>query len=90
ELEVLNPEAEYEKPVHGAAPRLKDLDGKKIGLFWNGKLNGDKLLQAVGSLLRERVPSVELVRYNLTISVGADNVKRMAEECDGIIAAIGD
>ena len=90
ELEVFNPEAEYDKPVLRLAPRLTDLNNKKIGLFWNGKPNGDKLLDAVGQLLQQQFDNLEVIKFNLMISVGAENVKLMAEECDGVVAAIGD
>jgi len=90
EWEVFNPEAEYDKPVLKLAPRLTDLNNKKIGLFWNGKPNGDKLLDAVGQLLQQQFDNLELIKFNLMISVGAENVKLMAEECDGVVAAIGD
>jgi hypothetical protein len=37
-LEVLNPRAEFEPPPNLAiVPRVTDLAGKKIGLYWNGK-----------------------------------------------------
>ncbi|MFH1652372.1 MAG: hypothetical protein ABID87_09790 [Chloroflexota bacterium] len=90
ELEAYNPEAEYERPVLVPAPRLSDLNHKKIGLFWNGKLNGDRLLDAVGRLLRAKFTGLEVSRYNLNINAGDANLKRMAQECDGVVAATGD
>jgi len=90
ELETCNPEAEHERPVLAPAPRLADLSHKKIGLFWNGKLNGDSLLDAIGRLLREKFSGLEVTRYNLNINAGPANLKKMAEECDGVVAATGD
>ena len=90
EWEVLNPEAEYEISVEKIASRISDFNGKKVGLFWNGKPNGDVLLNAVGNLLKQRFQAIELVNFNLCIGAGPENIKHMAETCDGIITAMGD
>ena len=90
EWEVLNPLAEYETPVFALSPRLTDLNGKTVGLYWNGKSNGNVLLEEVGKLLEERFKDIKIIKFWLHISVGADNQKRMAEQCDAVIAAQGD
>ena len=90
EWEVLNPEAEYEVSVQKIAPRISNFHRGKIGLFWNSKPNGDVLLNAIGKLLKQRFKTIELVNYNLCIGVGPANIKQMAENCDGIISAMGD
>ena len=68
ELEVLNPEGKIVKKGKTLAPRPETLEGKKIGLVWNGKPNGDKLLNEVGKLLKERYPTVETVSYRISFS----------------------
>jgi hypothetical protein len=88
--QLLNPEAEYETLAQGTAARLGDLRGKTIGLFWNGKPDGDVLLDAIGKLFRERLKRVEIIRFNMSVCVGPDNVKKMVEKCDGIVAAVAD
>lgn len=90
EWEVLNPLAEYETAVFTLSPRLTDLNGKTVGLFWNGKPNGNVLLEAVGKLLEERFKNIKLIKFWLHISVGSDNQKRIAEQCDAVISAQGD
>jgi len=90
EWEVLNPLAEYETPVFAPSPRLTDLNGKTVGLYWNGKSNGNVLLEEIGKLLEERFKNIKIIKYWLHISVGADNQKRMAEQCDAVISAQGD
>jgi len=90
EWEVWNPLAEYETPVLAPSPRLADLKGKTVGLFWNGKPNGDIFLEAIGKLLEERFNDIRLIKFWLYISVGPENRKRMAEQCDAVIAAQGD
>jgi hypothetical protein len=90
EWEVLNPLAEYERAVFALSPRLADLNGKTVGLFWNGKPNGNVLLEAIGKLLEERFKNIKLIKFWLHISVGPENQKQMAEQCDAVIAAQGD
>ena len=88
--DVLNPEAEYELLVQTTAPRLADLHRKTIGLFWNGKPNGDILLDAIGKLLKQRFENIELIKFDLYIGVGPENIRQMAERCDGVVTGIGD
>ena len=88
--EVLNPVAMSESALHAGAPRLPDLNRRKIGLFWNGKPDGNVLLDAISKLLLQRFSDIDFIKFNLRISVGPENIKLMAESCDGIIAAIGD
>ncbi len=90
EWEVLNPVAEYETPILALSPRLTDLNEKTIGLFWNGKPNGDLLLEAIARLLERRFKHIKTIRFNLSISVGPEKRRQMAEQCDAVIAAIGD
>ncbi len=90
EWEVLNPVAEYETPILALSPRLVDLDEKKVGLFWNGKPNGDLLLEAIARQLERRFKHIKTIRFNLSISVGPEKRKQMAGQCDAVIAAIGD
>jgi hypothetical protein len=90
EWEVLNPDAEYETIVHTQAPRLGDLNNKRIGLFWNAKPSGDRLLSEIAQLLQQRFSGIELIKFDLYVGVGAENIKLMAQKCDGVVAAIGD
>jgi hypothetical protein len=88
-LELLCPEAEYDQIVTSMAPQLESLTGKRIGLFWNGKPGGDILLNTIGKELQERF-NVQLIKFNLYVGCGQENVRRMAEECDGVVSAIAD
>ena len=46
------------------APRPDSLEGKTIGLVWNGKANGDVALRRAGELIQSRVPDVKLRFYS--------------------------
>lgn len=43
------------------SPRVADLNGKTIGLYWNGKPNGDELLERTAELLAQKYPQAKFV-----------------------------
>src|SRR3990172_4064828 len=62
-LKILSPVAETAKFDVKPAPRLADLRGKTIGLYWNMKAGGDMALDAVEALLRQRIEGVAFKRF---------------------------
>lgn len=91
EWEVLDPSAEYEKLVYQPAPRLPDLNHRKIGLYWNGKPDGDVLLNAIGELLRDRFEGIDLLTsFTPQFPLTPKMIKQIAEESDAVISSIGD
>lgn len=58
-LSVLNPVARSVKTHVKAAPRIPDLGGKRVGLYWNMKTGGDIALQRVHELLGARYPTAQ-------------------------------
>ena len=90
EWEVLDPNVEYETLTVGPAPRLPDLNNRKIGLYWNGKPTGDLLLTAIGELLQQRFRGVELLRFEPGFPLSPEKKKKIAEESDAVIGATGD
>jgi hypothetical protein len=81
--EVLSPWAEADPiPLHGLAPRLAKLDGKKIGLLQNSK---------------EKFPTTKISRFEgRSFSVSSLEPERKTEfedwlkGLDAVIAAVGD
>ena len=61
--ELLVPEGAVIKEPLKLAPRFTSLEGKTIGLRWNGKPNGEILLNKVADLVKEKVPSVKIVKF---------------------------
>lgn len=54
-LTVLDPRAtEYGDGAIALAPRLASLEGKVLGLLWNGKPLGDVALRTASELIAER------------------------------------
>jgi hypothetical protein len=96
--EVLSPWAEADPvPLHGLAPRLDKLDGKKIGLLCNNKRAAPIILDATTKLLKQRFPTATLSTFNArTFSVTSLEKDREGEfndwlkGVDAVIASVGD
>jgi hypothetical protein len=91
---ILSPEGLTDEKRHQLAPRrLKSLDGARLGLLGNSKLNADAVLLAVGDLLKERyaIESV-FVRSKPTFSRPASEelVDEMVRNSDVIVTGVGD
>ncbi|NWF91644.1 MAG: hypothetical protein HXY46_01900 [Syntrophaceae bacterium] len=62
EWEILNPEGVIKIEAMKINPHPSTLEGKTVMLRWNGKHNGDKFLQRVEELLKERVKGVKVIK----------------------------
>ena len=94
-LQVLNPVSRRVEEALANAPRLKNLDGKRIGLYWNHKPGGDLALQRTRDLLESRFPGLQATTYVGSIGgayhqVTKDDVKRMAKECVAVVGTTAD
>ncbi len=94
-FQIVNPVAEKVQEKASLAPRLKSLEGKSIGLYWNFKGGGDSALKRTGELLRAKFPGVTAKIY--TGSIGGSNhfvtredAKRIAQECAGMVGSTAD
>ncbi len=93
-LEVLNPRGEVLPiTVTGIVPRLRDLEGRKIGLVDNTKTGAEYFLDATEELLKKKFPSVTVLRFRKsegTINPAPKMYSAVAEKCDAFIYATGD
>lgn len=90
-LEVLNPRGEVPPlPTFSPAPRVTDLAGKTIGIYWNGKAGGNNFWDAFEELLKERFPTAKIVRYKGPFDLGQKMAETIAKECDTFIYGVGD
>jgi hypothetical protein len=90
-LEVLNPRGEIEPPSTLApAPRVTDLTGKKIGLYWNGKVGTDVFFDTVEKLLKEKFPTIKVLRYVGAFDLGDKLAAKISKEVDTLINGVGD
>ena len=80
------------------SPRIDSFDGKRIGLLWNSKPNGDFYLNRVAELLLQRYPSAKIIKFYETHAAETANPDKkseaalnlMAESADVVISAQGD
>ena len=95
EWELLTPRAPSRISGVDLAPRIDIFDGKRVGLFWNVKANGDIFLIRVGELLRERFKDVKIVEFlpgkpDTTLGASPSEIKSVVEKCDVAILATAD
>lgn len=95
--EVLGPWAEVDpRPVRGITPRLKELAGKKIGLFCNGKRAARPMMMVVDQKLRERFPDSEISHFvfpqncEIIDTEEAAGLRAWAKQVDAVVSAVGD
>lgn len=61
--ELVNPEGAARAVGLTPAPRPASLEGKTIGLAWNGKPGGDVALESIAELLSQRESEVRFIKY---------------------------
>ena len=59
---LVNPEALVQIEADQVNQHPKDLSGKTIVLYWNGKPNGDLFLNRIGEILNERVNNIKVLK----------------------------
>jgi hypothetical protein len=90
-LTVLNPRGEIAPiPVFAPQPRLSDLSGKRIGIYWNGKSGGDHFWNVIEQLLKQKFPAATVVRYEGAYDIGDPLAAKMAKEVDTFLYGVGD
>jgi hypothetical protein len=97
-FEVLSPWAHADPiPARGITPRLDKIDGKKIGLFANGKRAGAPILEAVARELKARYPSVETDLYRCSVfntpealTHGKEKFEAWVQTQDAVVLSVGD
>lgn len=62
EWEILDPEGVIKIEQMKINPHPSTLEGKTVMLRWNGKHNGDKFLDRVEELLKEKVKDVKVIK----------------------------
>lgn len=63
-LEVVNPRSALPpKKTVLASQALTTLRGKKIGLWWNEKVNGDVALKTLRTVLAKKYPDMQFVEF---------------------------
>lgn len=98
DYEVMSPWAEADPvPARGITPRLNSLDGRKIGLFANGKRAAVPILDAVDRELKARYPTVTTDLYRCTVfntpealTEGKARFEAWVQSMDAVVLSVGD
>src|SRR3954447_4358734 len=91
---ILSPEGSSSQKQHQLAPRrFSSLDGVRLGLLGNSKLNADAVLLAVADLLKERY-AVESVYFRSKPSfskpVDEAQAQEIVDNADIVLTGVGD
>src|SRR5438552_6414449 len=97
QYEVLSPWAEVDPvPLRGINPRLTDLNGRRIGLFHNGKVAAAPILDAVQTELGQRFEGITFARFGRTANLEVaetqdrERYEEWLREVDAVVLAVGD
>jgi hypothetical protein len=96
--ELVNPEGVARPVWRQPAPRPTSLEGKTVGLAWNGKPGGDIALDEIAALLAQDVRDVRFIKFWETVpesrserELNAPVIQRMAaSQPDVVIVSQGD
>ena len=98
-IQVYNPTgAVMAEEITNFSPRIDSFDGKRIGLLWNSKPNGDFYLNRVADLLSQKFPSSKIIKFYKTHAAETANPDKksdaaldlIVQNADVVIAAQGD
>ncbi len=91
---IFDPTVEPEIDPSRPAPREGGLGGKKVGLLWNSKVGGDKLMRFVLEELRadglDPDSAAEFKKEYDTRPATKETYDEMSANCDLVITAVGD
>lgn len=90
---VLDPRLERSSRIVAAAPRLESLADKRLGILWNNRLGGDRLLKHVGDVLKEKY-GLRDVYFTKKTFVGnaapAEIIDDLVAKVDAVVVGVGD
>jgi hypothetical protein len=92
-LKVLNPTAGPARGTTGIAPRRRTLDDTTVGVIWNGRAYGDRILSEVLDLLKQRHRIREVVFREKPFlgNIAPDEIlAEMAARANVVITGVGD
>ena len=89
EWELINPTGEIEKVAVEPAKRITALEGKTIALRWNGKNNGDLVLDRLAELLAKKYPTAKVVKtYRDMADQNLNKISATQDESMRIVKAV--
>jgi hypothetical protein len=92
-MELVDPRGSGSQPTNDLAPRIDDLNGKRIGLLVNGKANSELLARETARFFQEQL-NCSVVDYydkkDASRPCRAEQLKNLSDSCDFLITAVGD
>jgi hypothetical protein len=90
-LEVLNPRGVIEaKKAYTPSPRVKDLAGKRVGLYWNSKHGMDNFYTAFAELLKKRYPTATTDLLKGAFLIREEDAQDWVNKIDTFVYGVGD
>ena len=89
---LLDPTAEADVQEMAIAPRLSDLQGKRLGILWNEKPNGDVLLSRLQGLLEKHydLGSVLWRQKGSAEKISTHTLEELTRGSDFVLNALAD
>jgi hypothetical protein len=81
------------KAAGSLSPRLATLDGKTIGVIWNGRPPGDVIFNYMFDVLREKYSIKNVIMRGKPYigNVAPDEVfQELVGHCDAVVTGVGD
>ncbi len=91
-LRILNPRLEGEQGFQ-PAPRIPTLDGKVLGVLYNGRAGGDVVLKELLDLLQSKHNLAKVVfrtKPHAWVSAPEEMFQDLAQSCEVAITGVGD
>ena len=92
-MQLFDPTSSAPKRKSVRAPALPNLDGLRIGILENGKLNAEELLNEVATLFVQRdgcTISTLAHKSNASAPAPSNTLTKVAQEVDFLITGLGD
>lgn len=90
-IEVLDPVALTATKTVKSAARIKDLTGKRIGLYWNTKPGGDAGLEEIARLLEGQFQNLKFEKFYYRFPAPKHILDKVAGSgVDALISATAD
>jgi len=91
---VLDPTSKGKVKEAKVAKRPISLEGKTVGIVWNGKLGGNAFLERLGELLIERFRLSKILKLyakaDVTSSLPETEIDEFAKKCEFVLIGVGD
>lgn len=90
-LELLNPRGVVEaKQTLALTPRVTDLAGKRVGLYWNSKPGMDNFYTVFDELLKKRYPTATTTILRGAFLIRDEDAEAWLPQIDTFVYGVGD